>query len=118
MREDYFLDDPEYVLDNGTTLEWASSRMNGTTILFFTPLALSTRRPRASCRMSPLRGNQSPVWRPIIQQYLRIDDSMMPGSSTGKALVRVSLELGFYDLEFWLFYPFNGRGERDLHNRK
>lgn len=117
MPEEYFLDSPEYVLDR-VTLEWALVE-NETSYGSFNFTFLGSHPTSAAglmqdvesyVKLSPHFGN------PFFRYYLRIDDSLRPGSlDRAKALVRVRpWNWLFTDLQFWFFYPFNGPGRAEV----
>jgi hypothetical protein len=121
LREDYFLDDPEYVLDNGTSLEWALVQNEWDYDSF------SISDPPLGSLDTSAAGLMQDVQSKIISSaefnndeslryYLRIYDSFKPGSlDRAKALVRVRpWNWLSTELQFWFFYPFNGPGRAEV----
>lgn len=108
--ERYFMDDPEYVLDHGTTLEWGSVKTGPD------PGALQTAatgsKPTSShTLLNDVRDVETSVKASNDREYwLRVADWMKPGDlARARALVRL-LPVSDTEIEvqFWFFYPFNG----------
>jgi hypothetical protein len=115
--EDYFLDDPEYILDRAVLVwglvqnEWDYDSFSFTTLGSFNTSAAGLMQDVESyVRSSPYFSD------PSFRHYLYIDDTLKPGSlDRAKALVRVRpWNWLFTDLQFWLFYPFNGPGRVEI----
>jgi hypothetical protein len=117
-QEHYFLDDPEYVLDNGTTLvwglvqnEWDYGSFSFSTLGSLNISAAGLMQDVESfVKSSPYFGDSR------FRYYLHIYDSLKPGSlDRAKALVRVRpWNWLSTELQFWFFYPFNGPGRAEV----
>jgi len=117
--EVYLMDDPVYVLDNGVTLNWGEVRNDKDYS------SLQVKRVRTVKTSSETLKEDAYSVREAIQSlsepsaykyWLHIDDRMKKGSmSRAKALVRVlPFDLLTTEIQFWLFYPFNGPGRVEV----
>jgi len=114
--ESYWLDDPEYVLDNGVSLSWGvvynesdygsfhveeqdSMATSSATLLDDVRYVEENIKPHAS----------DPE---LFKYWLEIADEMKPGDlASAEALIRVfPVNWLFTEIQFWFFYPFNGPG--------
>jgi hypothetical protein len=114
--EDYFLDEPEYVLDHGVSLAWGvvynesdygsfrveeqdSMPTSSETLLDDVRYVEENIKPYAS----------DPE---LFKYWLHIEDDLKPGDlARAQALIRVLPWNGlFTEIQFWFFYPFNGPG--------
>jgi hypothetical protein len=118
VSREYVPDNPEYVLDNGTTLEWGlvQNEWDYDSFSFTTIGTLTTSAAGLMQDVASFVETNPSFDDPTFRQFLRIDDSMKPGSlERAKALVRVRpWNWVFTDLQFWLFYPFNGPGRAEV----
>lgn len=116
--EQYFLDTPEYVLDNGTVLVWGLVQNEWNYSSFsFTPLGNVTTSTATLLQDVASYVESSPYFGdPSFRQYLDIDDSVRQGSlDRAQAFVRVRpWNWLFTELQFWFFYPFNGPARAEV----
>jgi hypothetical protein len=111
--ERYLLDDPEYVLDNGASLEWGIIENDGNYDLFQARRVESV-QTSSKHLMDDVRAAKEAIRAyPESDKYkywLKLDDGMKLGNlRRAKALVRVLPVSAFStELQFWFFYPFNG----------
>jgi hypothetical protein len=119
FEEHYYLDDPDYALNSGgMALEWGLVQNESSYGSFsFTPLgSLITSSAGLMQDVASYVESSPQFGDPSFRAYLRIDDSLKPGSlDRAKALVRVRPwnHLAI-ELQFWFFYPFNGPGRAEV----
>jgi predicted outer membrane repeat protein len=117
-EEDYYPDDPEWVLDNGVRLQWGlvyneddydtfgqiyvnSMSTSSATLVDDVEYVVNTIKPNL-----PYYSSGS------FKYWLNIPDALKPGDlARAKSLVRVVPWNHFFtEIQFWFFYPFNGPG--------
>jgi hypothetical protein len=118
--ERYLMDDPEYVLDNGVSLESGIVEMEDKYDSFqlnrVRSLITSNKTLMDDVRKVEKLSKDSPDSEKY-KYWLSIDDSMKPGNlNRAKALVRVlpALHAMHTEIQFWFFYPFNGPGRVEV----
>ncbi len=121
-NEEYFLDDPEYILDNAASLGWGllnnycadcydtfNITYEGSMETSSATLMLDVDRVLESIKPYPPYYTSS-----NFDYWLNINDADINGDPAGtrsKALVRaIPWNTFFTDLQFWFYYPFNGPG--------
>lgn len=116
--EQYFPDDPQWVLDNGTMLAWGlvtnetsydnfnltsrnESNISAATLMDEVTRILDDVKPYAPYDDSP-----------YFRYWLEIPDNLLAGNlERAKAVIRV-VPWNYFstEVQFWIFYPFNGPG--------
>ena len=115
--EEYFLDDPEYVLDNmGLVWGLVQNEKEFDSFSFQPHGILDTSAAGLMEDVQYIEDSDPNFTDPNFTTYLNIGDSLRVGDLTrAKALVRLrpwnSL---FTDVQFWFFYPFNGPGRVEI----
>lgn len=114
-NEKYVLDDPEYILDHGASLSWGRVD-NSHSYNSFRLTGVHSRPTSSDTLMEDVHAVQDSIRSlPDANKYkywLSINDAWKAGNlRRAKALVHV-LPYDKYstELQFWLFYPFNGPG--------
>jgi hypothetical protein len=117
--EKYVMDDPEYILDHGVSLSWGRVD-NSHSYDAFSLTGVQSRPTSSDTLLDDARAVRDLIRSlPDANKYkywLSIDDAWKAGNlSRAKSLVRV-LPHGKYstELQFWLFYPFNGPGRVEI----
>jgi hypothetical protein len=123
--EKYLMDDPEYVLDNGVSLEsgivemrgkkpehnYDSFQLNRVTSLITSNKTLIDDVLKVQKLIKDSPDSEK------YEYWLRIDDSMKPGNlDRAKAQVRIlpAEDAMHTEIQFWFFYPFNGPGRVEV----
>ncbi|MBD3868614.1 MAG: Vps62-related protein [Acidobacteria bacterium] len=121
LRSDdaYVLDDPDYVLDNGVTLNWGLVE-NETDYNSFKATRVRT-MPTSSATIlrdwtTIKEGIESTDNPEAYRYWLHIPDKLKSGSMRrARALVHVlPADSMSTEIQFWLFYPFNGPGRVEV----
>ena len=117
--EEYFLDDPEYILD-WATLHWDSVYCPANYDLFKLYLYDNVKTSAATLIQDfEDHVETDPHYQPMVfgqsgfKYYLRFPNDLLVGNlARARVLVRVRpWNQVFTDVQFWFFYPFNGPGK-------
>jgi hypothetical protein len=120
--EAYFVDDPEWVLDQGVLLKWAlvEDEWEYDTHAELHPGEMPTTRRTlmddVDHVVNQIRPNPPYSDSELFRFWLHIPDALKTGGpSRAEALVRVlPWNTFFTEIQFWFFYPFNGPGRVEI----
>jgi hypothetical protein len=122
-HEDYFPDDPEAILDFAATLVWGYvyNEWNYGDFAFYPAYGSGSMDTSAATLMQDVQSYAQPFPDSLdfpvehFRRFLQIADSAKPGSDLGKVSIRVRpWNWLSTDLQFWMFYPFNGPGRAEV----
>ncbi|MEZ4599577.1 MAG: Vps62-related protein [Syntrophotaleaceae bacterium] len=119
-QEKFFMDDPEYVLDKGSSLQWGIVE-NDRNYNSFETKRVMTMPTSSKTLLEDVRIIEEAIQAsPDMENYkywIHIDENTMkPGSqSRAKAFIRALPATPVTtEIQFWFFYPFNGPGRVEV----
>jgi hypothetical protein len=122
--EEYFLDDAEWVLDHGVKLEWALVENDCSDCYDSFEVTHRDDHDTSSATLmedvdyvnNEIKPNPPYSDSESFKLWLNIPNALVPGDlDRAKAYVRVlPWNTLFTEIQFWLFYPFNGPGRVEV----